>query len=168
MGVNDNRFVYASRRSGGIPVDTDSQWMARALALARIAETQGEVPVGAVVTLDGDLLGEGWNCPIAMRDPTAHAEVCALRAASSKLGNYRLLGTTLYVSLEPCLMCIGAMIHARIKRLVFGASDSKAGAAETVFNVLQFSGANHCIEVTGGIRASECAALLHSFFRGRR
>jgi tRNA(adenine34) deaminase len=146
----------------------DSRWMERALALAQMAEAQGEVPVGALLVLDDDLLGEGWNRPIAHRDPTAHAEILALRAASNRLGNYRLSGATLYVTLEPCLMCVGAMIHARIRRLVYGAHDSKSGAAGTVLSVLQPGGANHYIEVTGGIRADQCAAILRSFFQRRR
>jgi tRNA(adenine34) deaminase len=149
-------------------MDDDLQWVARALALARMAEVRGEVPVGAVVVFDDEALGEGWNCPIATHDPTAHAEIVALRAASRRLGNYRLLGTTLYVSLEPCLMCVGAMIHARIKRLVFGAYDPNGGAARTLSSVFPSRGANQRIDVTGGVRADESVAILRSFFQVRR
>lgn len=148
-------------------VDDDSRWMTRALALAQQAQAQGEVPVGAVLIRNGELLGEGWNRPITSHDPTAHAEIIALRAASRQLDNYRLLGTTLYVSLEPCVMCMGAMIHARIKRLVFGAHDPKGGAA-SMFSVLEPGRTNHSIEVMGGIRESECSEILRSFFKARR
>jgi tRNA(adenine34) deaminase len=148
--------------------DQDMRWMGRALNLAMEAKAGGEVPVGAVITRDGDLLGEGRNCSISMKDPTGHAEIAALRSASQTVGNYRLLGVTLYVSLEPCLMCIGAMIHARIKRLVFGAYDIKSGAAGSVFSVLGSGGTNHTIEVLGGVRESECAEVLRSFFAARR
>jgi tRNA(adenine34) deaminase len=142
--------------------------MARALALAKVAEAEGEVPVGAVLLHNGDMLGEGWNCPISTRDPTAHAEIVALRAASQKLGNYRLPGTVMYVSLEPCLMCVGAMVHARVSRLVFGAHDPKNGAAVSLSSIPQLGRTNHYIEVTGGVREDECAELLRSFFSARR
>jgi tRNA(adenine34) deaminase len=151
-----------------VTMNDDLNWMARALALAQMAQVKGEVPVGAVLVRNSELLGEGWNRPISTQDPTAHAEIVALRAASQCLGNYRLLDTTLYVSLEPCLMCVGAMIHARIKRLVFGAYDPKSGAAGSVFSVLQSDLINHRIEMTGGIRERECTELLRSFFRARR
>jgi tRNA(adenine34) deaminase len=146
----------------------DGKWMGRALALAQRAQARGEVPVGAVLIQNSDLVGEGWNCPISTQDPTAHAEIIALRAASQRLGNYRLVGTTLYVSLEPCLMCIGAMIHARIERLIFGAYDPKSRGVSSVFSILRYSRINHHIDVMGGIRESECAEILYSFFRARR
>jgi len=146
----------------------DAQWMARALELARRAAGQGEVPVGAVVVRDGALLGEGWNHPIASRDPTAHAELNALRAAGQAAGAYRLPGATLYVTLEPCFMCAGAMIHARIGRLVYGASDPKTGACGGQFDLLGLPGHNHRVEVTAGVSGTVAAELLREFFRARR
>lgn len=142
--------------------------MERALELARQAEQEGEVPVGAVVVLDNEVVGEGWNRPIAADDPTAHAEIQALRAAAARLGNYRLPGTTLYVTLEPCVMCAGALIQARVQRLVFGACDPKAGAAGSVFDILPSERLNHRIDVQGGVMENECAALLQKFFQERR
>jgi tRNA(adenine34) deaminase len=135
---------------------SDEAFMRRALALARHAREEGEVPVGSVVVLDGRIVGEGWNRPIAARDPTAHAEIQAMRAAASALGNYRLPGATLYVTLEPCEMCLGAMFHARIARAVFGALDPKKKLLkpQTV--------------VEGGVLAEECGALLSGFFSARR
>lgn len=146
----------------------DQYWMRRALELARWAATVGEVPVGAVLVLGHEVMGEGWNRPIGAHDPTAHAEMVALRAAAARLGNYRLVGSTLYVTLEPCPMCAGAMIHARVARLVFGAADPRAGAAGTVFNLLQSGHLNHRVAVTGGVLAEECGLLLREFFRVRR
>lgn len=146
----------------------DLHWMRHALTLARRAEALGEVPVGAVVVRDGRALGEGWNRPIADHDPTAHAEIVALRAAARAAGNYRLPGSVLYVTLEPCLMCTGAMVHARVERLVFGAFDPKRGAAGSQFDAFAAPGLNHRVAVGGGVAAEECAALLQAFFRGRR
>lgn len=146
----------------------DIHWMQHALALARNAVAMGEVPVGAVVVRDGVVLGEGWNRPIVDHDPTAHAEIVALRAAARAAGNYRLPGTTLYVTLEPCLMCTGAMVHARVERLVFGAYDAKRGAAGSQFDAFAAPGLNHRVTVTGGVLADACAALLQEFFRQRR
>lgn len=146
----------------------DKHWMQQALALARCAAADGEVPVGALLVQDGKVIGEGWNKPIGEHDPTAHAEVVALRAAAQALRNYRLTGATLYVTLEPCLMCCGAMLHARIARLVYGASDPKVGAAGGHFNAFTASGLNHQLAVTGGVLAEESAALLQGFFRARR
>lgn len=143
----------------------DIRWMQHAQDLARRAEALGEVPVGAVVVRDGAVLGEGWNRPIVDRDPTAHAEIVALRDAARQAGNYRLPGATLYVTLEPCLMCTGAMVHARVDRLVFGAYDVKRGAAGSQFDAFAASGLNHRVAVTGGVLADECAALLQDFFR---
>ena len=143
-------------------------FMARALELAREAERAGEVPVGAVIVKDGVIVGEGWNRPISTNDPTAHAEIVALRAAAEKLGSYRLLDTTLYVTLEPCPMCAGAMVHARVKRLVYAAADPRAGAAGTIFNVVQHPSLNHRVECEAGLMAEECGTMLRAFFQGRR
>jgi len=143
-------------------------WMRYALDLARRARAVDEVPVGAVVVLDGRLVGEGWNRPIADHDPSAHAEIVALRAAARELGNYRLPGAELYVTLEPCAMCAGAVIHARLARVVFGARDERAGAAGSVFDILGADRLNHRVEVQGGILAEECASMLRDFFRTRR
>lgn len=147
---------------------TDASFMSRALELARAAEAAGEVPVGAVVVKDGVIVGEGWNRPISTNDPTAHAEIIALRAAAQKLETYRLLDTTLYVTLEPCAMCAGAMVHARVKRLVFANTDLRAGAAGTIFNIVQHSALNHRMEVTGGVMEDECREMLRGFFAARR
>lgn len=142
--------------------------MSRALELAREAESIGEVPVGAVIVKDGVVIAEGYNRPISGNDPTAHAEIVAMRAAAQVLGSYRLLDTTLYVTLEPCAMCAGAMVHARIKQLVFGATDPRAGAAGSVFNIVQHAALNHRMEVQAGVLADECGALLRAFFMARR
>jgi tRNA(adenine34) deaminase len=147
---------------------TDALFMLRALELARTAEAAGEVPVGAVIVKGGAIIGEGWNRPITTRDPSAHAEMIAMRAAAHALGNYRLLDTTLYVTLEPCAMCAGAMVHARVKRLVYAATDPRAGAAGSVFNIVQHAALNHRLEVSGGVMADACGALLRSFFVSRR
>ncbi len=147
---------------------TDEDWMRRALELARHAEEHGEVPVGAVLVKEGELLGEGWNQPISANDPTAHAEVVALRAAAARVGNYRLPGTTLYVTLEPCLMCVGAIIHARVQRLVYGAHDPKTGAVDGAFEMLRSPKHNHRVEVQGGVLEQASAELLQAFFRARR
>jgi tRNA(adenine34) deaminase len=146
----------------------DLRFMARALELAGTAEAAGEVPVGAVVVKDGEIIAEGWNRPIGTCDPTAHAEIIALRAAGVALNTYRLTDTTLYVTLEPCPMCAGAMVHARVRRLVFGATDPRAGAAGTVFNIVQHPALNHRLESTGGVLAAECSTLLRDFFVARR
>ena len=148
--------------------EDDMRFMRRALALAQEAERQGEVPVGAVVVFEGEIVGEGFNAPISEHDPTAHAEIRALRAAARRLGNYRLPGTTLYVTLEPCVMCAGAMIHARIQRLVYGARDPRTGAAGSVFHIADSEQHNHRLAITGGVLAEESAELLQSFFRARR
>ena len=142
--------------------------MGIALALARRAEAEGEVPVGALVVRDDEVLGEGWNRPVASDDPTAHAEVVALRAAATRVANYRLPGATLYVTLEPCPMCAGAIVHARIARVVYGARDPRAGAAGSVMNVLEHPELNHRAEVMGGVEAEAAAMLLTDFFRARR
>ena len=149
-------------------IETDVRWMRHALGLAVRASAEGEVPVGAVLVKDGQVIGEGWNRPIIDHDPTAHAEIVALRAGAQALHNYRLVDTTLYVTLEPCTMCAGAMIHARIARLVYGAADPKSGAAGSVANLFAAAYVNHRLEVQGGILAEECGALLSAFFKERR
>jgi len=149
--------------------DADTRWMARALDLARHAESsEGEVPVGAVLVQGDRIIGEGWNRNIAASDPTAHAEVLALRDAGRRLGNYRFPETTMYVTLEPCAMCSGAVIHARIARLVFAADDPKTGAAGSVFDTLISPLHNHRIVVEKGLRSAESAELIRAFFRARR
>ncbi len=143
--------------------------MRRALALAKRAEADGEVPVGAVLVRDGEAIGEGWNRPIASADPTAHAEILALREAARRVGNYRLPGSTLYVTLEPCVMCAGAIIHARVERLVFGAADPRGGAAGGQFDLLPSDQRfNHRTACEGGLLAEECGEVLRTFFRRRR
>ncbi len=146
----------------------DIHWMRRAMELATLAAREGEVPVGALVVKEGELVAEGWNRPISHHDPTAHAEIQALRAAGKALNNYRLPGTTLYVTLEPCPMCAGAIVHARVGRVVFAASDPRTGAAGSVYNLLQSNELNHRCEVEGGVLADESASLLREFFRSRR
>ncbi len=136
--------------------------------LAERAAAQDEVPVGAVVIKDGDIIGEGWNQPITHHDPTAHAEIGALRAAGQRMRNYRLNGTTLYVTLEPCVMCFGAMIHARIDRLVFGATDPKSGVITTALSLPKITCFNHQFTWEGGVNAEACANVLTAFFRQRR
>jgi tRNA(adenine34) deaminase len=143
-------------------------WMRRALELADMAAARGEVPVGAVVVRDGAILGEGFNQPIGAMDPTAHAEVLALRDAARRAGNYRLTGASLYVTMEPCTMCVGALVHARIATLVYGAVEPKAGAVESAAQVLANPRLNHRIEVVSGVLAAESSALLKGFFAGRR
>lgn len=146
----------------------DADWMRRALELAARAEQEGEVPVGAIVVREGVSLGEAWNRPIAAHDPTAHAEILALRAAAQQAGDYRLGGTTLYVTLEPCPMCAAAMAHARVQRLVFGAWDPRQGAAGSAFNLVTAPAMNHRIDSFGGVLSEECGALLRRFFSNRR
>lgn len=146
----------------------DVDWMRHALALAARAEAEGEVPVGAVVVRGEELLGEGWNRPVALKDPTAHAEILALRAAAQKAGDYRLGGATLYVTLEPCPMCAAAIAHARVARLVFGAWDPRQGAAGSVFNLVTARELNHRVDSYGGVLSEECGAILKEFFATRR
>ena len=142
--------------------------MRRALELAARARQQGEVPVGAVVVLDGAIVGEGWNQPIAAADPTAHAEIVAMRAAAARLGNYRLTGAELYVTIEPCQMCVGAMVHARIARVIFAAREPRAGAVESAMRAHEHPALNHRLQATGGILEAESRALIQEFFRERR
>ena len=147
----------------------DDRFMLRALELARHAqEEHSEVPVGAVLVANGEIVGEGWNRSISGNDPSAHAEVMALRDAGQRLANYRLPATTLYVTLEPCVMCSGALVHARVERVVFAADDPKTGAAGSVFDTLISPLHNHRIVVERGLRATESAEMLRAFFRGKR
>ncbi len=149
-------------------MSTDIRWMEHALTLAQSAERQGEVPVGAVLVQDGEVLGEGFNAPISTSDPTAHAEIVAIRRAAQSRSNYRLPGSTLYVTLEPCPMCAGAIINARIERVVFGAYDEKAGAAGSVTDLLTARLFNHHCVVEGGVLREPCARILTGFFASRR
>jgi tRNA(adenine34) deaminase len=150
------------------PIAQDEAWMRYAMHLAEKAEALGEVPVGAVIIKHGERVAEGWNCPIATHDPTAHAEIRALRAAGAVLSNYRLVDTTLYVTLEPCIMCMGAISHARIRRVVFGATDPKRGAAGSIMQLADQVFLNHKIDLAGGVLGDECGAQLRAFFQARR
>jgi len=153
------------------PESTDprhEEWMREALALAQQAEQTDEVPVGAVLVKDNQIVGRGFNQPISTNDPTAHAEIMALRDAAKRLGNYRLPDCTLYVTIEPCTMCAGAMVHARIKQLVYGASEPKAGVIESNGQLLNAEFFNHSIIPLGGVLAAECSALMSQFFKRRR
>lgn len=146
----------------------DDDFMRAALAQAAEARRRGEVPVGAVVVLDGEVIGEGFNQPIGAHDPTAHAEIVAMRAAAASRRNYRLTGATFYVTIEPCQMCVGAMIHARIARLVYGTREPKAGAIESAMRAHEHPALNHRIEAVGGVLEEECRALIQGFFEDRR
>ena len=146
----------------------DREWMTKALLLAEKAGAAGEVPVGAVLVKDGVAVGEGWNRPISTCDPTAHAEVMALRDAASRLENYRLPETTLYVTIEPCTMCVGAILHARVGRIVYGATEPRAGAVESQLQLTDMTHYNHKVEVVGGVLAEECSELISDFFRKKR
>ncbi|MFT3930499.1 MAG: tRNA adenosine(34) deaminase TadA [Spongiibacteraceae bacterium] len=146
----------------------DEYWMQLALEQAQLAAANGEVPVGAVLVKSGELIASGFNQPISSCDPTAHAEVVCLRAAAQHLSNYRLPGTTLYVTIEPCTMCIGTLIHARVQRLVYGAPEPRAGAVESAARLLEGAQFNHRIEVQGGVLADRCAAIMQNFFKQRR
>ena len=147
---------------------SDEAWMKKAITLAKHAESVGEVPVGAILTYQGELIAQGYNQPICTNDPTAHAEIIALREGALAQENYRLPGTTLYVTLEPCPMCIGAMVHARVERVVFGASDPRTGAVSSVFQLADNKALNHKIAWKGGVLAEECSELLKLFFKRRR
>lgn len=149
-------------------MERDEFWMKKAIAMAEEAKRLNEVPVGAVLVLNDELIAETYNCPIATHDPTAHAEILALRKGAEKIENYRLLNTTLYVTLEPCLMCAGAMVHARIKRLVYGASDLKTGAIKSKIQALDYPFLNHRIEYKENFLAEPCGQLLSDFFRSKR
>ncbi|WP_340615275.1 tRNA adenosine(34) deaminase TadA [Xenorhabdus thailandensis] len=147
---------------------SDEYWMRRAIDLAMQAQAKGEIPVGAVLVADNKVIAEGFNHPITDHDPTAHAEIIALRRGGRQLQNYRLLNTTLYVTLEPCVMCAGAMVHSRIQRLVYGASDMKTGAAGSLIDILRHPGMNHQIGIIGGVLSEECSTMLSAFFKQRR
>ena len=155
LAVNDLRQV-------------DEAWMRRALELAKQAEREGEVPIGAVLILNGELMAEGWNQPLSTHDPTAHAEIVALRAAAARLDNYRLPGATLYVTLEPCVMCVGALVQARVARLVYGAPDPQRGAASSAFELLTAPALNHRAEIKSGVLRDECSQILKAFFERKR
>lgn len=146
----------------------DQSWMQMAIELAAHARTNNEVPVGAVLVLNNEVIGKGWNQSIHHNDPTAHAEIIALREGAQTINNYRLVDAVLYVTLEPCVMCAGALLHSRIKRLVFGAFDLKAGAIESIARILTTKELNHRIEWQGGLMAAQCGLLLTDFFKSRR
>jgi tRNA(adenine34) deaminase len=147
---------------------SDKDWMQRAFELAEKAKAQGEVPVGAIIVHDNKIIGEGWNQPISSNDPTAHAEIIALRDAGNNIGNYRLIDATMYVTLEPCVMCTGAIVHARLAKLVYAADDPKTGACGSVFNLLQTEELNHKVEIEKGIMEDECRSLIQTFFKDKR
>jgi tRNA(adenine34) deaminase len=147
---------------------SDSEYMRMAVAEARSARAKGEVPVGALVVLGGKVIARAGNCPISSCDPSAHAEMLAIRRAAKKIGNYRLAGAEIFVTKEPCVMCAGAMAHARIKRLVYGCRDEKSGAAGSVFGITSSPSLNHTVDVKGGVMASECSRILKEFFRNKR
>ncbi|HLP97795.1 MAG TPA: tRNA adenosine(34) deaminase TadA [Sideroxyarcus sp.] len=151
---------------GGI--ESDARFMRAALELAAQGALAGEVPVGAVVVKDGEIVGRGYNRPISTHDPSAHAEMVALRDAAQRIGNYRLVGCELFVTLEPCVMCVGAMFHARVARVVYGAKEPKTGAAGSVFNLFTESRLNHHARIEGGVLAEECGQMLSDFFAQRR
>lgn len=144
------------------------KWMTEALTLAKEAERQGEVPVGAVIVLDDEIIGRGYNCPISLSDPSAHAEVQAMRDAATRLGNYRMPGCSLYVTLEPCTMCVGALVHARVETVVYGAKEHRSGAVESQLQLLEASAHNHRVQAIGGILEPQCREILQAFFRARR
>lgn len=159
---------FSLAETSPVDAEADDRFMRLALEEARRAAAAGEVPVGAVVVLDGEVLGRAHNASIASSDPTAHAEVLALRGAAAKVGNYRLPGSALYVTVEPCAMCAGALLHARIARLIYGAPDPKGGAVVSTLRLLETPGLTHRVAVTAGVREEECGALLRDFFQARR
>ena len=147
---------------------SDEEWMQHAFQLAKKSEEHNEVPVGAIVVYRNEIIGEGWNHPISSNNPTAHAEIMALKKAGKKIGNYRLLDSTMYVTLEPCVMCAGAMVHARIAKLVYAVDDQKTGACGSVFNMIQAEELNHNTEIKKGVLEKECQALIKNFFKEKR
>ena len=149
-------------------MNNDVEWMQHAFELAKKAKEHDEVPVGAVIVYEDRIIGEGWNQPISSHDPTAHAEIIALRDACNNVGNYRLPDATMYVTLEPCAMCAGAIVHARLTKLVFAAADPKTGACGSIFNLLQTEELNHKVEIGKGIMEDECRALIQTFFKEKR
>jgi len=166
--VNELTTGVQGEGLGNEPLPEDTQWMQQALALATQADQLNEVPVGALVVRAGEVLGRGWNQPISACDPTAHAEVLALRNAAQAVGNYRLPGATLYVTIEPCTMCAGAIVHARIERVVFGAAEPKAGAVQSNAKVFEQEQLNHRVIALGGVCEEESMALIQAFFKRRR
>src|ERR1051326_2208104 len=156
------------KNSGNMPSEDDAAWMELALEQAALAAAAGEVPGGALVIKDGEIIGRGHNRNLLDNDPAAHAEIVALRQAAARVGNHRLTGCTMVATIEPCSMCAGALIHARIARLVYGASDPKAGAAGSVLQVINHSGLNHRMEITAGVLARKCSEVLQDFFRQKR
>jgi tRNA(adenine34) deaminase len=154
--------------SRAMTVTSDELWMDEAVRQAELARAAGEVPIGAVIVVGEAILGRGFNQPIRIGDPTAHAEILAIRDAARAVGNYRLTGATLYVTIEPCLMCVGAIVHARIGRLVYGAADAKSGAVESTVRAGDLPGLNHRFAVTGGVREAACREMIQAFFRERR
>ncbi len=168
MGESVDAAKHAAEPVTGAGTAADERLMREAVVEAQRAQRRGEVPVGAVVVLDGAVVGRGSNQPIRGMDPTAHAEIVALRDAARTAGNYRLTGAVLYATVEPCLMCAGALVHARIGRLVFGAAEPKAGAVRSVMRVLDHPALNHRVEVAGGVLEPECTALMRTFFAERR
>ena len=160
--------IHYSLFIGTANVMNDIYWMQRALDLAKQAEQAGEVPVGAVLVKDDEIIAEGWNQPITTHDATSHAEIMVMRAAGKKLNNYRLIDTTMYVTLEPCSMCVGAMIHARVSKVVYGAPEPRTGALGGAFNLLEANQHNHIFTVESGVLAEESKALLQAFFKSRR
>lgn len=169
---NDNFLVMKPNHQTPVtnhPVsEADARWMRKALEQAREAQAAGEVPVGAVLVRNDELVAQAWNRPISTNDPCAHAEVLAIRAGAARIGNYRLPDCSLYVTLEPCAMCAGAIIQARLKRVVYGAADPKTGAAGSVFEILGTRQLNHYVEVEGGVLVEACGNLLSDFFKQRR
>lgn len=149
-------------------MNSDEEWMQYALQLAKKSEERDEVPVGAIIVYKNKIIGEGWNQPISSNNPTAHAEIMALQDAGEKIGNYRLLDSTMYVTLEPCVMCAGALVHARIAKLVYAVDDQKTGACGSVFNMVQAEELNHNIEIKKGVLEKECQALIKNFFKEKR
>jgi tRNA(adenine34) deaminase len=168
IGKTGNRGEVSGETGADLPGGMDARFMRRALELAGQAEAAGEVPVGAVLVLDSQIVGEGFNAPVSQADPSAHAEIRALRAAAARIGNYRLPDSTLYVTLEPCLMCAGAIMHARVRRVVFGAADPKTGAAGSVVDMFAEPRLNHHAQVEGGVLADDCVAILRRFFARKR
>jgi tRNA(adenine34) deaminase len=168
MFSDDDKLVRSGTDGGANIADPDSRWMRLALEEARTAEAAGEVPIGAVAVVDGKLMARGANRTIRDCDPTAHAEMIVLREAAKAIGNYRLGGVSLYVTIEPCAMCAGAIVQARIARVVYGADDPKGGAVRSCFHVLDHPLLNHRAEIVGGVMAQECAGLLQAFFAARR
>ena len=149
-------------------MNIDEEWMQYALQLAKKSEERDEVPVGAIIVYKNKIIGEGWNQPISSNNPTAHAEIMALQDAGEKIGNYRLLDSTMYVTLEPCVMCAGAMVHARIAKLVYAVDDQKTGACGSVFNMIQAEELNHNTKIKKGVLEKECQALIKNFFKEKR